>query len=496
MKYNPLTRRMFLQGSAGALAIPFLPSLITSRAEAAGVSPIKFIQISTAHCLPREETIPLYHTPDVVPWIAKEGNMRYQSLASIVAKNGAISNTLHSKWNPYVSKMNVITNAYGYLDSVLHSSSIMTTASNGTGDNVGPLPGYFYSVDYLFEQYLARIGASTLIPTLRVNLLGDFGGYDFLSYGTTSSGEEKKFTMLKTLSELKQKITPTTTPDNTVHVTRRKLIDSVLSDFTSLMNHKRISSVDKQRLSDAADLWNQFDNRLIQLAGKSCQNSTVNTSITGDENWDLKHAAAMDGMVLALKCGLTRNISTTVYQGANAGISGFTLHGWEHDMRDDLGNIPDIPYRQVCQWRGEKVVSLLDKLSAVTDENGQPLINSTLVSWTHEYATWGHCMLGYTMIVAGGANGKLDMGYHVDVAGAPINQFHLTNLKALGLTQSEIEKNGLAGFGEYSSKVTYKEQDLSFGMPGKFREYEITSSLRNTFLNDVAKRKALPYLKG
>ena len=489
MKYNPLSRRMFLQGTAGAMAIPFLPSLLP-KAHAAGTAPSKYVHIASNHCLPRELVTPLYKTPNAVPWVQKDADTKFQSLEAIKAMNGKLSTLLHEAWNPYVSKMNVITNTHSYLESVLHTSSIFSACSNGKGDHAGPLPGYFYSIDSLIEAAIAREGARP-IPTMRINLAGaDLGYVNTVCY-TTEGGSEKKIAMLTSLQQIKQKLAGSVgnpPPEDPRVINRRKLVDSVMDEYKRLMGHRRISSVDKQRLGDAADLWNQFENRLGQAA-VAC---SVPNLDTGDNGQDMQHKLGLDAVAIALSCGLTRNVIYTILQGGNSSPDGYTLHGWEHDLRDDFGNTTDIPYEDAMRWRGGKVTYLLGQLTALKDESGMPLLDSSLVAWVQEYASWGHEMLGHTMITAGGLNGRIETGWHVDAGGAPINKFYVTNMRAMGLSQADIEKNGKPGFGEYFARDE-QTRDVDFGRPGPWRNYD--TSRRDFFFKDEEKRRAYPFLK-
>ncbi len=101
--------------------------------------------------------------------------------------------------------------------------------------------------------------------------------------------------------------------------------------------------------------------------------------------------------------------------------------------------------------------------------------------------------------MVGGANGRVDTGWHVDAGGAPINRFHLTNMMAMGLELPDIEKNGSAGFGEIgqprntgdgSNSVINQERDR----PDSSRRYYQTNK-KDHFAQASERRKPFPYLK-
>jgi hypothetical protein len=181
------------------LAIPFLPSLLPRQASAAALAPSKYVHINSSQCLPRAQTYPLYSSPgpsypqpagtnpDSVPWIQKDADTKYQSLQSIVDFQGKLSWSLDEKWNPFVRRMNLVTNAHAYVSDNKFNSSVSSTASSGAGKSGypnanGPSPGYAYSVDWLIEQALFKAVAAPQIPTLRVHLFDPAGENCFLGF--------------------------------------------------------------------------------------------------------------------------------------------------------------------------------------------------------------------------------------------------------------------------------------------------------------------------
>jgi hypothetical protein len=179
-----------------------------------------------------------------------------------------------------------------------------------------------------------------------------------------------------------------------------------------------------------------------------------------------------------------------------------TLHAWEHDPRlpnEGSPSLEDLYYKQLLPWRCALVTGFLSKLALLTDESGEPLLDNSLVVWGHQYADHGHAMLGHTLISVGGAGGKLETGFHIDAGGAPVNRFHLTNLRALGLGDGEIELSGEPGFGEVavpvrkgdnSNAVIATEVDAPAGP--EMRTY---TSRADYFSNASERRKSFPHLK-
>ncbi|MEM9190459.1 MAG: hypothetical protein AAGF12_14835, partial [Myxococcota bacterium] len=202
------TRRMFLRGAGGAvLAIPFLPSISPGASQAATANRLKFIQVSCEWLLPRAFTIPgyfddrtaEYYPEEAVPWTTLDADTQSQRLAEIVGRNGRLSYVLDERWNPYVDRMNVISNNHGFVTSPLHNSTISSTCSGQHDDTFEPV--YPYSSDWLIEQAIYQ-GAAPPIPNLRINLLTPTTGgskvHRAYSFGV-EGGQRKEYTGVEDL---------------------------------------------------------------------------------------------------------------------------------------------------------------------------------------------------------------------------------------------------------------------------------------------------------
>ncbi len=519
VKYDRLNRRMFLKGSLGSFAIPFLPSLLTaSEARAAATVLPKYIHVNSPWCLPRAHTYPLYlnpnpsypqalgTNPNSVPWTIRDVDTKTQSLPAIVAFQGRLSYVLDEKWNPFASRMNLVTNAAAYMADNKFNASVSACASSdqfggvGSPNGNGPAKGYSYSVDYLLEQAMYRSTRSAPIQTLRVNPGLDTTNETFSGFcWSTENGVEKRIPMIRTVAKLASALqgasTSQTGNGSTQTSNRLSLIDAVLGDYNSLMNHRRVSADDRQRLSNAVDLWRDFE---LKLKGQQSAMCTAPTLNAGETNWRLIHQMSMDAVAYALACGLTRNVAYGLIQ---AGDAKYDMEGMSDSRVPGAGSpaITDPFYSKYLRWRSDLMTYFLSKLDSLSDESGSSLLTSSLLTWSHSTSNGTHGMLGHTLISVGTANGQLETGLHVDAGSAPVNRFHLTNMVAMGLSLSDIEKNGRAGFGEFSPNTIlaaggnamgehdYKEDD-----PTK-RAYDY--SKRSHFLVDSEKRKPFFYLK-
>jgi hypothetical protein len=197
---------------------------------------------------------------------------------------------------------------------------------------------------------------------------------------------------------------------------------------------------------------------------------------------------------------MTRNVSYGLVHGGDSiqDIPGVS------DSREPGNGSPLITdtYYKTVRWRSDMVAYFMSLIDSLKDENGNSLLNSSLAVWAHTTGNANHDMLGHSLISVGSANGKIETGLHVDAGGAPVNRFHITNMKALGLTQSDIEKSGRAGFGEYSAQTFSAGSNLqntepeNKDFPSNSPDSRVyTTTRKDFFFQDVEKRKAFPYLK-
>ena len=135
-------------------------------------------------------------------------------------------------------------------------------------------------------------------------------------------------------------------------------------------------------------------------------------------------------------------------------------------------------------------------------------MDSTIMNWGFEFCEEGHNQCAGQSILLGKASGAWNTGMHIDAVGAfndparvvgdvykvfntspPINKTFVTILRAMGLTQTQIEApSGTVGFGEYGTSSVSGNDHRTSGWG-----FSTENSAR--FLTDTEKRKPLPILK-
>src|SRR5690606_13543065 len=121
-------------------------------------------------------------------------------------------------------------------------------------------------------------------------------------------------------------------------VNRMSLIDSVMEDYNRVINDRRISSVDKNRLSNAVELWNEARNRRSQTGGNACNlifPNAPSASQSPRAPWQAYDEYLMDMLSVALACGLTKVVTYVMAHAGSDLYSNFgeydRLHAVQHD---------------------------------------------------------------------------------------------------------------------------------------------------------------------
>lgn len=523
MKYNKLSRRMLLQGAGKTvLAIPFLPSIFPDLANAAAApAALKYIQVASPQHAQRKLFWPDLYTPNA-PYTQLDAAFRSNSLVEIINKKGQLSAALNSKWNSLAPYMNLITGCCQNASNDKHNATWPTTASSpnratapdpefpSSMDPINP-----YSLDWYAEKYLNAVGAPMLFPSLRTYLSYRHGTSGYLHYehtnfcykGPNPSGRREAMVNreMNDVAELESLLASTgAATQDSASLNRLKLIDAVQEDYKRILNDRRISAVDKSRLSDAVELWNEAENRRKSLIPPSCSQSIAGAPTANDnprKTWQTYNEYLMDLLAASLSCGLTK-VATCVIAHAGELYANFNEYDRLHAVQHDPANNPT-DSDNLGIWRADRVAYFANRIRSLTDENSQSLLNSTLMYWGWEYAEASHDPCGTTSILIGGAAGKLTTGLHISGLGQPgptqnfytvypnlppVNKVHVTILKAMGLTDSEIEINGQPGFGEYANvnvgSNDHRTSGIGFSNENRAQWYTVAE-----------KRKPIPILK-
>lgn len=482
MKYNKMTRRMFLQGSGGALlAIPFLESLLPSTAWGQTSAPPKrFITMFNnydmghhSNWLPGAQQTP-YNIPQ--PAYSKTVNgetFRYQPLTEFAALNSSTSLAplYGSSMNPYLNKMNII-RSLDYVDSRGHDS---TRVLGGVSDAFPPL-GSLPRIPTIDHVINAKIGDG-----LPVIFGGDSAGsVGWWSVAPTPAGCVNPPFYYGATALLSAIFNNGTYPESgavSSSASRRDVLTRVLGDFNRVMNSRNISAADKSTLSNAMDVLSGVQRHLAAVV-----NSTQCTYKNIQGGYRISDAVAnfsqgkafADLLLAAIMCDAVRvlNIGTGLYQEQYLG------ENFDHQVTSHT------PYA-VCaangkfEWQimGERhsfttknvLAPLLQNLDSVVESNGKTILDNSLVFYSSE-CSLVHGQASHPVITFGSVGGAISTGNYIDYGdrtkppiygndlgnlnpgdpqftnnyrGIHYNRFLNTLLQAYGFAPSEYENGAL-----------------------------------------------------
>jgi hypothetical protein len=463
-----LSRRMFLHGSGGALlAIPTLSSLLPRASRAADplAPPLRYVQWVTDHGQNADRFWPAESpVEEVAPGI------RARALDSIA---GRISEVIGPEFDPLRPKMNMLRGLDLMAPSGLHNACAPTCASFPPVDN--HVPGFPYSVDVILEESSTVYPEVPRIPALRLTP-GVESAYKWGSFSwTRQNGEPFKLpaydsnqAALEAVFGAGGGVPPQEDP---VIVSRVRLTDQVIEDYSRVMSRGKLSAADKEQLSNYMDLLSEVQQRMLAEAPDCSQ-----PELLSESDFEVLHDNAIDISVLALLCGATRVVAYHCYQGSPSSYDEETFHAWAHD---DANLHAELQY-----WRYRQLAKLIARMDAVTEANGKTLLDNAFVYANNELSHPGHAtndqrvpgsthLVDMPVITAGSGGGRFVTGQYVDFGVRLLNNMLVTIFDAMGLGPDEYERDDRVGFGDYDG--------LRAG------DYA-------TWVSDSERRKALPYL--
>jgi hypothetical protein len=233
-------------------------------------------------------------------------------------------------------------------------------------------------------------------------------------------------------------------PDLTEISRRTSVLDVVAEDTRQLKG--RLGKRDGERLDEHLTHINEIERRL-NAASVSCVTPSAPAGTAAGETKVLEKLDIMsDILVAALRCDVTRVFTIAFTTGASLmqmngagqinGSGGRQLHDACHGgARDVITAFTKLNFTAFA--------TLLDKLSAEKDVNGQTLLDSSLIMGTSEYGEgFTHSNKEHPFIFAGKAGGKVESGWHVRDEGGNMARAHLTVLRALGVDAPSYGFNG------------------------------------------------------
>ncbi|MCB9527524.1 MAG: DUF1552 domain-containing protein [Myxococcales bacterium] len=240
---------------------------------------------------------------------------------------------------------------------------------------------------------------------------------------------------------------------------RASVLDGVLQNFASM--RRDLGAEDRARLDAHAEKLRELERRIVAGVGE-CRRPDVAMPPSADPGLDddLTAPVTSELVATALACDLTR-VATVSFAnghapawpwlwGRNGGRPIVDLAVWENwhaVVHADYQPGMEHPYR----WYMETFVDLLQRMAAMTDADGDNLLDTSLVVYLSEYSSGRHWNTSLPVVLAGNlgaAPGHGMSGRWVDVMDGGVDALEASNgYRASGATMNQLWTSVLRMFG-------------------------------------------------
>jgi hypothetical protein len=450
MRIDRVSRRVWLCGAGGALlAVPFLPSLVPSRAIAGEAENLRFVFVGSRYgrdidrwypADPTEETEGVYHS-------------RLSDAGSV------ISPILGEAWNPLREKISLLRGLDGM--QIAGDGHTPTIALTGSGSVQGQI-GFGYSVDAVLAESSRIYPSLPATPAVRLCPAANPDGLFRFSVTSRSGPSEYMAYDVDPMSTYRRLFDPATLAERERFGERQAPVaNAVMDDLRSVLGSSRISTDDRYKLEAHLSLLSDVEASL----GVSVPACAAGTLPGAMEDAVSLHRAAIDLEIAALSCGLTRVAVHSIIQHdheitPNEGEAHSAAHNGR--SRSEESGRASIEQWILNRWSMERVAEYISRLDSTPDGDGT-LLDHTVFLYGNMESRGFHSFYDMPVIVAGAPH-KLRLGEYIDYrprplrhhdpaldvyAGRPYNNLLVTVLKAMGLEESDYQRFGRPGFGVY-----------------------------------------------
>jgi hypothetical protein len=229
---------------------------------------------------------------------------------------------------------------------------------------------------------------------------------------------------------------------------RSSVNDLVRGDMKSLMSRTDLSAGDRARLQlhfdSIRDLENKMACALPQM--RLAEMEAIQPTVGNSDSVIAVTQMQMDVIALAVSCGAVRAATLQVGDGNDSteytfgGQKQYSYHWISHriqsdsDMGTPISNGAEL-HHEIDKIHGNMFKYLLDRLSSYAIGSGT-LLDSGVAVWTNDLADKYHSYSNVPYILAGGANGFLKTGQHLDAGGVTNNKLFNVIGSAVGCRNS------------------------------------------------------------
>lgn len=413
----PWTRRAFLGGGAGALALPLLPSLSPREARAAGNTPPKrlvvfFVPNGVRQSLWRPAAgSRLYLSPMMSPLAGFESDL--------LAVSGLDNRPAHDPIR---------------VEAHYDDARALLCATNGVDPSLGRT----------LDQDIADVLGPTRFHSLHLGSEaarpcppGPCAAYSNISW-QSAGVPSGKIVSTRAVYGLLYGNDTSGSSDARVAL-GRSVLDAAREDLARFS--QRAGSTDAARLDAYATHLRELERRLVVPLERTCPSSEPSDVPLTQAYGDAHIEAMIDLIVLALQCDQTRVVTYMLSNERSyrpLDHLGYALT--HHDLSHHLTGLA-LAHLDVVRWEVSHLARLLGKLASATEPDGSRLLDHTYVLFCAAMGEGDHVPVNLPILLAGGGSGAL--GQHVEAPpGTPLADFWISLRNAFGIQDTTYGDDG------------------------------------------------------
>lgn len=484
MKFNRSTRRMFLQGSGGALvSIPFLTSLLPREAWAQSNTTIRrYVSIFTGYemghhsCWLPNDGSSIYNLPqprNVVSGVNGHHDVRWQALREFAPTNSSVLAPYYGiQASPYLESMNIL-RGLDFMNFDGHSWAVKfggLEVDHPAALKRLPTVDHVINANKTFNP-LSRPAGILSVPATASQILGSDGKV------VNSPRYDRYFSTI--YNGLFNNGSFPESGQTAVINPKGEVLNRVIEDYNRVKGSKNISASDKLTLQNAMDKMSDVQKSLVAVSTNSCQYKTFySTSPNRDSGmWDPNNVSDFkflaDLVTLSMLCDTARVF--TIPMGFVDGVVDGQAFDHQITSHETFGVVAGKLNWQRMNERHRVVFSnfvipLVKNLSeAIDPANGKSLLYNSIVYNTNESAQV-HGSGSHPAILFGNAGGNITSGKYIDYSdrtkgafegadlynatpgdskfsnnwrGVHYNRLLTTIMQAMGLAPADYEDNSI-----------------------------------------------------
>lgn len=409
---NRIDRRRFLIGAGGAaLALPMLREFAPRSARGAdAAAPKRIIVIHHFHGR-------MVGTHDAEVWSPSASSGAYsasEALSPMLASLGEV----RDRFVTIDGVDDLVRHMTGSPDGHLSSNATATTCMPPTPDFVAGGPSFDYVAGELLRASTSQRASIVFPASVAGN--GSYHSWPFYGPGGTE-GYAVSTNPLESLVEVfgppaSTEPPPKKTLRDRLTARRSSILDGLAGEYVALA--KKVSADDRKQLEQHADFIRMVESHLGGSLTADCMRPSE-AAIPGFDPAGNSHGALdatitpwqIENLVMALACDATRVAGLHFWQsselatfpsafGGDSPIPPEQLHTMIHDSDNPQSGSAQVITQGFTEI-GSLVAHLIARLAEVTDVDGAPLLDNTLVVWTSEMGYGSHLSYNIPVLLAG-----------------------------------------------------------------------------------------------